>query len=355
MNRPMDLSRYQRQTIFPPVGVDGQERLLNATAVIVGCGATGSSLANLLVRAGVGRVRIIDRDFIELNNLQRQILFDEDDIAANLPKAEAAARKLRRINSQVNVEAVVADVNPGNILDLLAEATVALDGTDNFTTRFLINDACLKLAIPWVYTGVVASYGMTATFVPEGASAKLPGDRAVTGCLRCLIGEIPPPGSAPTCDTAGIIGPLVTLLSSISATEALKLIIGRGDLNAGLIHFDLWTHEYELFGSAGRRADCPACGLGQFDFLNAEQGATSASLCGRNAVQVSVAGAPALDLTKLEAQLAPVASRVARNDFLLRAQIDGYEFTVFPDSRAIIKGTDDEDVAKGLYAKYLGG
>ena len=259
---------------------------------MVGCGATGSSLANLLVRAGVGHVRIIDRDFIELNNLQRQILFDEDDIAANLPKAEAAARKLRRINSQIDIEAVVTDVNAGNILSLVDDATVVLDGTDNFTTRFLINDACLKLALPWVYTGVVASYGMTSTFVPDGAPEKLPGDRAVTGCLRCLIGEVPPPGSAPTCDTAGIIGPIVTLLSSIGATEALKLIIGRGELNPGLIHFDLWTHEYEQFGSAGKSPDCPACVLGRYEFLDAEQGTTSASLCGRNAVQVSVAGAP---------------------------------------------------------------
>lgn len=351
----MDLARYHRQTIFPAVGVDGQRLLLDATSVIVGCGATGSSLANLLVRGGVGRVRIIDRDFIELNNLQRQVLFDEDDIAENLPKAEAAARKLRRINSQVDIEAVVADVNPGNVLHLLEGATVVLDGTDNFTTRFLLNDACLKLALPWVYTGVIASYGMTATFVPDGAPDKLPGDRSVTGCLRCLLGEVPPPGSAPTCDTAGIIGPVVTLLTSIGATEAIKLIIGRGELNSGLIHADLWTHEYERFGNASKRPDCPACGLRRFDFLNAERGTTTASLCGRNAVQISIAGAPALNLVQLQQQLAPVASRVARNEFLLRAEIGDYEFTVFPDSRAIIKGTDDENVAKGLYAKFIGG
>jgi molybdopterin-synthase adenylyltransferase len=351
----MDLSRYQRQTIFPPIGVEGQERLLDATAVIVGCGATGSALANLLARAGVGRVRIIDRDFIELNNLQRQILFDEDDIAANLPKAEAAARKLRRINSQIDIEAVVADVNAGNVLDLIADATVLLDGTDNFTARFLLNDACLQLAIPWIYTGVLASYGMTATFVPDGAPAKLPGDRAVTGCLRCLLGDMPAPGSAPTCDTAGIIGPVVTLLTSIAAAEALKLIIGRGDLNRGLVHFDLWTHEYEQFGSAEKRADCPACGLRRFDYLNAELGTTSASLCGRNAVQVSIAGAPHLDLVRLEQQLQPVTARIARNEFLLRARIDDYEFTVFPDSRAIIKGTENEDLAKVLYARFIGG
>lgn len=350
-----NLARYHRQTIFPPIGAEGQERLLDATAVLIGCGATGSSLANLLVRAGFGRVRIVDRDFVELTNLQRQILFDEDDIAAKLPKAEAAARKLRRINSQVDVQSVVADVNPGNILGLISDATVVLDGTDNFSTRFLINDAALKLAIPWVYTGVVASYGMTATFVPEGAPAKLPGNRAETGCLRCLLGEMPPPGAAETCDTAGIIGPVVTFLTSIAATEAIKLVVGRGALNPGLIHADLWLHEYESFGGAGKHPDCPACGLRRFDFLNAEIGTTTSTLCGRNAVQVNVAGAAELDLANLERQLMPVASRLSRNDFLLRAQIDDYELTVFPDNRAIIKGTNDEDVARGLYARFIGG
>ena len=355
----MNLSRYQRQSLFAEIGQDGQQRLLDATAVIVGCGATGSALANLLVRAGVGRVRIIDRDFIELNNLQRQILFDEDDIAANLPKAEAAARKLRRINSQVDIEAVVADVNPGNVLDLIGDATVVLDGTDNFTTRFLLNDACIQLALPWVYCGVIASYGMTATFLPAGAPEKLPGGRAVTGCLRCLLGDGSPLGAAPganaTCDTAGIIGPVVTLLSSVAAAEAMKLIVGRGVLNPGLLHFDVWLHEYEQFGAGGPRPGCPACDLHHLEFLNAEAGATSASLCGRNAVQVSLHGAARLDLAQLERQLAPVATRLARNEFLLRAQVDAYEFTVFPDNRAIIKGTEDENLAKSLFAKYIGG
>ncbi len=304
-------------------------------------------------------MRIVDRDFIELNNLQRQILFDEDDIAANLPKAEAAARKLRRINSQVEVEAIVADANAGNILDLLDGATVVLDGVDNFSTRFLLNDACIRLALPWVYSGVVASYGMTATFLPEGAAQKLPGARATTGCLRCLLGDVPAPGATATCDTAGILGPVVTMIASIAAAEAIKLIVGRGTLNPGLLHFDLWLHEYEQFHAAGQRPGCPACDLHHLEFLNAEAGATSASLCGRNAVQVSVTPAagrpPRLDLARLERQLAPVATRLARNEFLLRAEIDGYEFTVFPDNRAIIKGTDDENTAKGLFAKYIGG
>ena len=347
-------TRYQRQTIFPGVGEDGQARLGAATVVVVGCGATGTALSNLLVRAGVGRVRIIDRDFIELNNLQRQILFDEDDIAANLPKAEAAAAKLRRVNRDVTVEGIVADVNPGNVLGLLEDADLVMDGTDNFTTRFLLNDACLHLGLPWVYTGVIASYGMTATFIPDGAVAKLPGERIATGCLRCMIGELPAPGTTPTCDTAGVIGPAVSLVTSVAAGEALKLLIGRGTLNPGVIHMDVWSHDYERFTTA-RRPDCPACGERRFEFLNAEVGTTSAVLCGRDAVQVAVTGGAQLDLANLEQQLAPVATHVARNDYLLRAQIDSYEFTVFPDNRAIIKGTEDEDLAKTLFARYIGG
>ncbi len=348
------LARYHRQIIFPGLGEEGQRRLLDATAVVVGCGATGTALSNLLARMGVGRLRIVDRDFIELNNLQRQILFDEDDIAADLPKAEAAAAKLRRVNRDIAIEAVVADVNPGNVLGLIADATVVMDGTDNFSTRYLLNDACLHLAKPWVYTGVIAAYGMTATFLPDGAAETLPGERAATGCLRCLLGELPPPGATPTCDTAGVIGPVVALLTAVAAGEAMKLITGRGLLNPGLIHMDIWNHEYERFGVAGRQPDCPTCGRREFEFLNARVGAASSSLCGRNAVQVSVAGAAPLDLARLEQRWTAVASRLARNDYLLRAQIDGYEFTVFPDNRAIIKGTEDVDLAKTLYARYIG-
>ncbi len=353
-NTTNDLARYHRQMIFPPFGEEGQRRLLDATVVVVGCGATGSALSNLLVRAGVGRVRIIDRDYIELNNLQRQILFDEDDIAANLPKAEAAAAKLRRINSGVAVEAVVADVNAGNVLGLLEDADLVMDGTDNFSTRFLINDACLYLAKPWVYTGVIAAYGMTATFIPDGAAQKLPGDRAATGCLRCLIEDVPAPGATPTCDTAGIIGPAAALLTAVSAAEAIKLLAGRGTINSGMIHMDVWTHEYEHFATQ-RRPDCPACGARNFEFLNAHMGTTTAALCGRNAVQVSVAGSRPLDLAALAQQLTPVAHDLARNAYLLRARIGDHEFTIFPDNRAIIKGTDDEDLAKTLYARYIGG
>lgn len=349
------LTRYVRQTIFPPLGEAGQQRLAEATVVMVGCGATGTALSNLLARAGVGRLRIIDRDFIELNNLQRQTLFDEDDIAANLPKAEAAARKLRRINRDIEIEAVVADVNAGNVLTLLQDATLVMDGTDNFSTRYLLNDACLKLALPWVYTGVIASYGLTATMVPDGAPGKLPGDRAATGCLRCLLGEMPAPGTTPTCDTAGVIGPAVALITAVAAAEAVKLLVGTGTLNDGLIHMDLWTHEYESFGGAMRRPDCPACGLRNWEFLDAQMGTTTSTLCGRNAVQIVVKSEQSIDLVRVEALLAAVAETVVRNEYLLKARIDDYEFTVFPDNRAIIKGTDDAAVAKTLYAKYIGG
>jgi adenylyltransferase/sulfurtransferase len=309
-------------------------------------------LAMLLARAGVGSLRIVDRDYVELSNLQRQMLFSEDDIAQALPKAEAAARTLRRANSTIRIEPVVADLNAGNVLHLLRDATVVLDGTDNFTTRYLLNDACLALAKPWVYTGVIASYGMTATFVPDGAT--LPGERVATGCLRCLLGDIPAPGTTPTCDTAGVIGPAVSLVTSIAAAEAMKLITGRGDLNTGLLHVDPWSHEYELLGVGARDPDCPACGQRRFLFLDAAAGTTSAALCGRNAVQVAVSGAAPLDLARVEAQLRPVAADLRRNDYLLRARIDGYEFTLFPDNRAIIKGTEDEDLARSLYARYIG-
>lgn len=353
-----DLARYQRQTIFPPLGEDGQQKLLDARVVLVGCGATGTALANLLARAGVGHLRIIDRDFIELNNLQRQTLFDEADIAANLPKAEAAARKLRTVNSQIEIEGIVADVNPGNVLNLLQDATVVLDGTDNFSTRYLLNDACIQLAKPWIYTGVIASYGMTTTLIPDGAAEKLPtfNDelRQTTGCLRCILGEMPAPGTTATCDTAGVIGPAVAMITAIPPTEAIKLIIGRGELNTGLLHIDLWTHEYERFPAAPRKPDCVACGQHNFEFLNAKAGASTANLCGRNAVQVAILGQQKLDLAALAKQLTNVASQQKHNQYMLKATIDQYDFTIFPDNRAIIKGTEDPDLAKSLYARYVG-
>lgn len=354
------MDRYQRQMLFSELGESGQQRMLDATVVIVGCGATGTALANLLARAGIGHLIIIDRDFVELHNLPRQTLFDEADVNEKVPKAEAAANRLRQINSEIIIDAVVADFNPGNALALLQKATVVLDGTDNFSTRYLLNDACLKLGKPWVYTGVVASYGMTATMIPDGAVSHLPSHkngepRHSTGCLRCLIGDMPPVGSGATCDTVGVIGPAVALVTAISAAEAIKLLTGGGKLNPGLLHLDVWTHEYEAVARMPRNASCPACGPSpRYDFLNATQATTSTALCGRNAVQVAVAGNSKLDLRKLEEQLSPIVKKQSRNPYLLQAIIDDYEFTIFPDNRAIIKGTDDEALAKSLYARYIG-
>jgi molybdopterin/thiamine biosynthesis adenylyltransferase len=338
------LARYSRQIIFPPIGEEGQRRLLAARVTIIGVGATGSVLADRLARAGVGHLRLVDRDFLELNNLQRQLVYDEEDVAAMLPKAVAMARKLRRINSTIAIEEIVADVNPSNIAGFIADADVVLDGTDNFATRYLINDACVKLGKPWVYTGVIASYGMTMTIRP-----------GVTPCLRCVMGELPAPGTVPTCDTAGIIGPIVSLMGSIAVAEALKLLLGRGALNSGMIHVDLWEDTFDKFEIGGPRPDCPTCGKREFAFLNAEAGTRLTVLCGRDAVQVSVVGAPTLNLSALADRLREAqVGAIQVNPYLLRAEIDGFQFTVFPDGRAIIKGTNDESVAATLYARYIG-
>lgn len=338
-------SRYARQIIFPGLGEAGQQRLLAATVVIVGCGATGTVLANHLARSGVGHLRIIDRDFLELNNLQRQLLFDEQDLADGLPKAEAAQRKLARINSDIKIEGIVTDVTPDNVLTLLTGADLVLDGTDNFTTRFLLNDACLQLGIPWIYSGVVGSYGMTMTIRPDE-----------TACLRCLLGDLPAPGVAATCDTAGVLAPSVSVVASIAAGEALKLLAGFGELNTdALLNYDLLDNSLERF-EVWRRPDCPACGQHQYDFLQAVRGATTTTLCGRNAVQVSVTGGARLDLSALaERWQAAGALAVAVNPYLLRATWDTLEITVFPDGRAIVKGTEDESTARSAYARFVGG
>ena len=347
------MARYARQVIYPGIGESGQRALLAAHVTLIGVGATGSVLANHLARAGVGHLRLVDRDFVELNNLQRQLVYDEDDVAQVLPKAVAIARKLRRINSTIAIDDLVADVNATNIAGLIADADVVLDGTDNFATRYLINDACVKSGKPWVYSGVLATYGMSMTIRP-----------GITPCLRCVMGELPAPGTVPTCDTAGIIGPIVTLLGSVAAAEAIKLILAAADpapagtppeLNTGMIHIDLWDHTYEKFDLGGPRPDCPACGGRRFEFLNAEAGSRITSLCGRNAVQVSTVGAPSMDLAALAERLRGAnVGTIQANAYLLRAEIDGYEFTIFPDSRAIIKGTADEAVAATLYARYVG-
>ncbi|NOZ28275.1 MAG: thiazole biosynthesis adenylyltransferase ThiF [Chloroflexi bacterium] len=337
-----ELSRYSRQILFPALGEAGQRRLLRSRVAVIGCGATGSVIANLLARAGVGYLRVVDRDFVELNNLHRQILFDEEDAAEALPKAVATARKLRRINSQITVEDMVADVNPGNVSSLIQDVDLVMDGTDNMETRYMLNDACVRLEKPWIYTGAVASYGMTMTIIPHE-----------TACLRCVMPEPPAPGSLATCDTAGVLGPAVSVVASIAAGEALKWLSGMAEISRGMLHFDLLDNRLERFEIKGPRPDCPTCGRGEYAFLEAEAGTQSVTLCGRNAVQVSATGGSPPDLSQLARSLEKVG-RVRVTPYLLRVQVDDYEFTIFPDGRAIIKGTDDPALARALYARYIG-
>jgi len=337
------LDRYSRQTLFGPIGKEGQERLGAASVTIIGCGALGTVLANNLCRAGIGHLVIADRDYIELNNLQRQILFDEEDIARRLPKAVAAAEKLRRVNSEVKVETLVEDINADGIESLVRATDLVLDATDNFETRYLINDVCVKHQRPWIYSGVIASYGVTMNI--------LPGD---TPCLRCAFPEMPLPGTTATCDTAGVLNGIVGAITGIASTEALKILLKSEKVSREMLWLDLWENTFDRI-ELPRQPDCPTCGQHQYEFLDSP-GGSSASLCGRNAVQVRNATArrgARLDFASLAERLQPVGE-VQYNEFLLRFVADGYELTVFPDARAIIKGTDDEQIARSVYARYIG-
>lgn len=339
------LERYSRQTRFPHLGVEGQKRLMASRVTVCGCGALGTVLVNHLARAGVGRIRIVDRDFIETHNLQRQILFDETDVAENLPKSEAAARKARKINSAIEVEAVVADIDHTNILDLVGDADLILDGTDNFETRYLINDAAVKLNKPWIYGGVIGAEGQTMTIIP-----------GKTPCIRCVVETSPPPGMAPTCETAGVLGPAVAVIASFEAIEAIKLLAGKTEtLNDRLIMVDLWDWTFRQLKVAGLlgKVDCPCCQRRQFDWLEGKMGSHTTTLCGRNAVQVAVRRDQPLKFAEMAQNLASL-SNVRHNAYMLRFDADGFEFTVFPDGRAIIKGTNDIAKAKTLYSQFIG-
>jgi molybdopterin/thiamine biosynthesis adenylyltransferase len=338
-----DLDRYTRQSTLREIGEQGQRQLLASSVAIVGCGALGTHIADGLVRAGVGHVRVIDRDLIELSNLQRQVLFDEADVAAGLPKAVAAADKLRRINSQVQVEAVVADVNPDNVEALLGDVALVLDGTDNFETRLLINDACVKHDIPWIYGGVVATYGMTMTIIPHQ-----------TPCFRCLLDELPAPGTTPTCDTAGVLGTAAAVIAALEVTEGLKLLAGRVDaLRRELLYVDVWHGEVRRLTLDKGGAPCPACDQGEFRYLDAREGSWATSLCGRDAVQVNIRRDVRVSFPQLAQRLASTGE-VTFNDYMLRLRVDGYELNLFPDGRAIMVGCTDPAMARALYARYIG-
>jgi molybdopterin-synthase adenylyltransferase len=335
----MNHEKYSRQILFSPIGEAGQIRLFDSKVVIVGCGALGTAHANALVRAGVGTLRIVDRDYVEESNLQRQSLFDEKDVQKSLPKAIAAERKLKQINSEVQTEGVVADATSRNIEDLVRGFDVILDGTDNFETRYLLNDAAVKLGIPWVYGAVVASSAVTMTILPGRGP-----------CLACVFPDAPS-GLHETCDTVGVIGPAAAWTSAIQVTETLKILLGREHaLHGTLYGFDIWHNRTQQVRPR-RDPDCKTCG--QRIFTHLEEGEPlPTTLCGRDAVQIRHRSSRDLDLGLLKSRLEQFGA-VRANNFLLKFSFDGYEMTVFQDGRAIIKGTQDPAVARGLYAKYI--
>lgn len=332
--------RYSRQVLFPGIGAAGQQRLAASRVVVVGCGATGTCVASLLGRAGVGQLKIIDRDYVEPSNLQRQTLFDEADAAESLPKAVAAARKINAFNSEIEVTAEVADLTPENTNALLAHADLVLDATDNFETRYLINDFCVKNGKPWIYAAAVASYGVTMNVIP-----------GETACLACIF-PAPPEGTVETCDTAGILNGAVNLVGSIEATEALKFLVGARDkLRRTVLSFDLWRNENAEISAARPRAGCEACDKRNFVHLAGER-RPQITMCGRNSVQIHERNRP-VDFVEMSLRLKHHGT-VKHNDFVLKFWREPFELTLFPDGRAIIKGTTDTAVARSLYARYIG-
>ena len=332
--------RYSRQVLFRGIGAEGQRKLTASCIAIVGCGATGSALASLLARAGVGTIRIIDRDYVEPSNLQRQSLFDEADAAESLPKAIAAARKIAAFNSAIAIEPHVADLIPSNIEALLDGAQLILDGTDNFETRYLINDFAVKNLIPWIYTAAVGSYGVTMNVLP-----------GKTACLTCVFAD-PPQGTFETCETAGILNSAVNLAASIAVSEAVKLLVGADEwIRRTLLSFDVWRNERAEVAADQPRAGCRTCVGHDFPHLSGE-GRPHITLCGRNSVQIHERHRP-VDLAQMSEQLKPLGT-VRHNDFVLKFWREPYEMTLFPDGRAIIKGTTDKTIARSLYARYVG-
>lgn len=335
--------RYSRQILFQEIGKAGQEKLLNSRVLIVGCGALGASLAEMLSRAGVGSLRIVDRDYVEYTNLQRQTLFNEEDAEHRTPKAAAAKRRIAEINSGIDVEAIVADVNNSNIESLIDGCDIVIDGTDNFQVRYLLNDACVKHKKTWIYGAAVSSYGTTMTIVP-----------GETPCLRCIFEEMPDAGSAPTCDTAGVIMPIISSISAIQVAEAIKLLVGdTASLHRSLIQIDVWQNDWRKIKLAEPNKDCKCCGQNIYEFLDAETQEFSAVLCGRNAVQIAPAKRVDLDLDAFADKIKFVTA-VNQNEYLVRFTVDENEVTVFSDGRAIIKGTDDISTARSIYSRFVG-
>ena len=352
------MNRYHRQILLSQIGPSGQERLSAAHVLLVGCGALGSVLADQLVRAGVGSMCIVDRDVVELTNLQRQVLFDEDDARQGVPKAVAAARRLQWVNSEVRVEPVVADVHAGNVEELVGlgvsgrRVDLILDGTDNVETRYLLNDFAVKHGVPWIYGACVGTEGRVMTIRPPH-----------TACLRCVFADPPEAGELPTCDTAGVLGPVAAAVASVQSVAAIKLLTGQADAaTEALVTLDLWAGRFRATSlSDARRPDCRTCGRREFDFLDSPSG-RPVSLCGRNAVQVRPAVAPvAFDLGRIAAKLRALGP-VEQNAYLVRCALEDasrgespkLQLTVFRDGRAIIQGTTNTEQARSIYARTVG-
>lgn len=335
--------RYSRQILFNRIGKNGQEKLARSRVLLVGCGALGAAHAETLARAGAGFLRIVDRDFVEFSNLQRQTLYSESDAIDRIPKAVAAKNRIKELNSEIEVEAIVADVNYSNIESFVKDVDLILDGTDNFQIRYLINDACVKLQKPWIYGAAVSSYGTSMTIFPHE-----------TPCLRCIFEEMPDAGSAPTCDMAGVIQPIISSISAIQTTEALKILTGNSDnLHKSLVQIDVWNNDWRKIKLGKPNADCEACARGNFEFIDSESGEFSAVLCGRNAVQIAPPKASDLNLQMLAERL-KTHGDIKQNEYLVRLTLEDYELTVFRDARAIVRGTDDISAARIIYAKYIG-
>ena len=336
--------RYQRQARFAPLGEDGQNALMKSRVLICGCGALGTVIAETLVRAGVGFVRIVDRDFVEIGNIHRQVLFTEDDAKKQLPKAVAAASRLLEINSEVDIEPVVADVNYGNIDELASDVDLLMDGTDNFETRFLINDFAVSKQMPWIFAGCVGAEGQTLVIVP-----------GETPCLACIMPEPPPAAATPTCESSGVLAPIVNVMASLQAIEAIKFLSGNRDcLNPKMTVVDLWNNTFRAIAMrASRNPDCGTCGRHDYAWLRGDKGSAVTRLCGRNSVQISPTNAESFDLEVLAGKLRAV-SNVVENKFLVRFNVEGYVMTVFADGRTIVGGTDDLAIARTMHAKYVG-
>ncbi len=356
------MERYTRQLVLRELGEEGQKKLAAGAVLVVGCGAIGTNAAQLLARAGVGRLRIVDRDYVEEDNLHRQVLFIEDDVKDRQPKAVAACRRLSEANSTTSLEPVVADVTRQNVERLLENVSVAVDATDNMETRFLLNDACVKLSVPWVYSGAVGTMAMTMTILPRR-----------TACLRCVMDNPPAPGFLPTCETMGVLNAAPAAVAAFEVAEALKVIVGRDAVGDSLLYFDVWHRTMQTM-VVSRRQDCPACGLGSYEFLGGKTENWTVCLCGRNAVQITPAAETVLDLERIQKSLARYGE-VSYNGFLIALKTahasqprpqgeagaaaadeipGGTELIIFPDGRAIVKGTTDESTARKLYARYVG-